>query len=92
MFDPTTLTNVVFLAISIAAMAAILRGIGAGDPVDLASMFAHPWEAGWPRGVQEEEPQPWRLERLGDAAAPAPPVALARSAATSCDDAWDAAA
>ena len=65
MFDPTTLTNLVFVAISLTAMAAILRAIGAGDPLDLGSMFAHPWEATWPRGVQEEEPRPWRLERLG---------------------------
>ena len=64
MFDPTTLTNLVFVAISLTALVAVLRAIGAGDPVDLGSMFAHPWEAPWPRGVQEEEPQPWRVDLL----------------------------
>ena len=93
MFDPTTLTDLVFVAISLTAMAAILRAIAAGDPVDLGSMFAHPWEATWPRGVQEEEPRPWRLEHLGVRDDVPRPIGRPRAPASACDeDAWDTAA
>ena len=93
MFDPTTLTNLVFAAISLTALVAILRAIGAGDPVHLGSMFAHPWEAPWPRGVQEEEPRPWRLERLAVHDDVPRPIERSRTSASACDeDVWDTAA
>ena len=93
MLDLTTLPDLVFLAIGILLMTALLRAIASGDPIDLGSMFAHPWDAPWPRGVQEEEPQPWRLERLDRRPQPVRRTEVAPSADDRDDaDAWDAAA
>ena len=32
---------------------------------DMESLFRSPTDLGWPRGVQEEEPAPWKTELLG---------------------------
>jgi hypothetical protein len=32
---------------------------------DGESLFRSPSDLGWPRGVQEEEPLPWKTELLG---------------------------
>ena len=93
MIDPNALTTTIPVIVGLTAMTLILRAIRGGDPVDLASTFPHPWELDWPRGVQEEEPTPWRLEHLR----PGPdtvhtvaiPVAPPHPAG---DETWDAAA
>jgi hypothetical protein len=36
----------------------LIRALG---PVDLSALFRAPSPDAWPRGVQEEEPRPWRL-------------------------------
>ncbi|MGC8633517.1 MAG: hypothetical protein ACP5VP_02450 [Candidatus Limnocylindrales bacterium] len=36
----------------------LIRALG---PVDLSALFRAPSLDAWPRGVQEEEPRPWRL-------------------------------
>ena len=87
MFDP----SLPFLVISIVAMLILVRAIGAGAPVDLGAIFPHAWELDWPRGVQEEEPQPWRVERLAGPAASSP-RRLASTARPACDDVLDMAA
>jgi hypothetical protein len=93
MFDTDALTTTIVAVAALVAVTIILRAIRAGDPVDLGSMFAHPWELDWPRGVQEEEPTPWRLERLRPDAdtvhTVAIPVAPPHPAG---DETWDAAA
>jgi len=95
MFDTATLTAIAFPLIGLSAFVLLLRAIDSGDPVDLASMFAHPWELTWPRGVQEEEPQPWKLDRIGQRG-PGHGLAQVTPSATGdgddSADAWDAAA
>jgi hypothetical protein len=54
-------------AIDILAIGGVVWGIhwlGREDGGSLADLFAIPLNPPWPRGVQEEEPQPWRIERL----------------------------
>jgi hypothetical protein len=51
-------------AVALIGWIVMLRVVTAGEPVDLADLFRNPAELPWPRGVQEEEPQPWRLELL----------------------------
>jgi len=46
------------------AWTALLRAVSGGEPMDLGRTFGDPWELSWPRGVQEEELQPWRLDLL----------------------------
>jgi hypothetical protein len=53
------------------AWTAVLRAVSGGEPMDLGRTFGDPWELTWPRGVQEEELQPWRLDLL-DRRLPAP--------------------
>ena len=59
------------------------------EPFDAAAFLPHPWELGWPRGVQEEDLEPFRVERIGrlsgasDSRATSPGVAHARPAAQS---------
>jgi len=64
MFDINTLTTALAIALGVATWAAMTRIVGGADPVDLANLFGRPWEPSWPRGVQEEEPFHWRLDRL----------------------------
>ena len=65
MFDMTSLPILILLGVSLTFWAGILRTIRGGDATDVASAFGRPWELTWPRGVQEEELRPWRLDRLG---------------------------
>ena len=83
--DTTTLTSLAFIAFGLATWVVVLRAIAGSDPFDLGSVFGRPWELGWPRGVQEEEPQPWRFERLGDRAAAPHRIEVAPPATGSCD-------
>ena len=58
---PAQLITAGVVAVAFIAWTVLLRVITAGDPVDLGNMFSHPGALKWPRGVQEEDPQPWRL-------------------------------
>ena len=64
MFDIDALTTALLILAAIAAVLVLTWALGAGDPTDLGLLFGRPWELAWPRGVQEEEPQPWRLDLL----------------------------
>ena len=64
MFDIDAITTALLILAAIAAVLVLTWAIGAGDPTDLGLLFGRPWELAWPRGVQEEEPQPWRLDLL----------------------------
>lgn len=35
------------------------------EPFDAAAFLPRPWELGWPRGVQEDDLEPFHVERLG---------------------------
>ena len=81
MFDLDALLSLSIVALGILAWAGIIRFIGGGDPVDLAALFGRPWELAWPRGVQEEEPAHWRLDRLARS-----PALAATSPSAGADD------
>jgi len=49
----------------------IARLIAGSEPSDLAELVAARAELPWPRGVQEEDPQPWRFD-APEIARPAP--------------------
>ena len=70
MFDIDALTTAFTILAAVAATLLLTRVLGEGDPADVATLFGRPWELAWPRGVQEDEPEPWRLDRL-DALRPA---------------------
>ena len=82
MFDFDALLSLSIVALGIAGWAAFLRLVSGREPVNLAALFGRPWELSWPRGVQEEEPVPWRVElahRPGHGAVTPPrPATVAR--------------
>jgi hypothetical protein len=70
MFDIATITTTAAIALGILTWVALTRILGEADPGELNPMFGTPWAPAWPRGVQEEEPFHWHVERL-DRLAPA---------------------
>jgi len=55
----------VLVLVSLLAVAAKFVGPHAGDSdVVSYSLFGSPTDLGWPKGVQEEDPLPWRVELL----------------------------
>ena len=52
------------LALLVAPPIAFARLLSPRTPESLATLFAIPLDPAHPRGVQEEEPARWRLERL----------------------------
>lgn len=60
MIDFAAVVPFVILATAIAGPFVFVRSLARSEPLDLFRMFAMPAELPWPRGVQEEEPQPWR--------------------------------
>lgn len=70
------------LAILVGPPVALARWLGAADAAALQNLFAIPLDPPRPRGVQEEEPVRWRLERLQprrDASANPPAQSLRRA-------------
>ncbi len=64
MFAITTPADIALLGAAIAAMVSAIRLIAGDEPVDLAALIGAAAPMPWPRGVQEEEPHPWRFELL----------------------------
>jgi hypothetical protein len=59
------LTNLAAVLIVVAPLALLLvRIFMVPDGVSLADLIPPPRELDWPRGVQEEDPVPWRVEHL----------------------------
>ena len=50
--------------VALAALIFLLVKLVAPDGVAIDDLFRRPTDMGWPHGVQEEEPTPWRLELL----------------------------
>lgn len=85
MFDINVLTTAAVIVLGIATWVVLTRIMGDADPVELTAMFGTRWDLDWPRGVQEEEPFHWRLDRLD--AVPSAEVRLRALAPVSeCDD------
>jgi hypothetical protein len=62
--DIASLLDIAVFASLVAAPLVLVRFLTREEPVDLSRLFAIPSELPWPHGVQEEEPQPWRLGLL----------------------------
>jgi hypothetical protein len=54
------LVALAILGVAISAPYLFVRFVARGEPIDVLRLFVAPAELPWPRGVQEEEPQPWR--------------------------------
>jgi hypothetical protein len=59
--DIASFVPYLILAIAIAVPVVLIRLL-AGEPYDVLRLFVRPAEHAWPRGVQEEEPMPWRWD------------------------------
>lgn len=65
MTDYATLLQMAATIVLVVAPAVLLNRLLAGDEGStLTDILAIPIDPPWPRGVQEEEPVPWRVERL----------------------------
>jgi hypothetical protein len=63
--DFATLIEIVAYTALVVAPAAVLgRLLAGGDGPTLPDVLRAPLDPPWPRGVQEEEPLPWQLDRL----------------------------
>jgi hypothetical protein len=60
--DPTLVVAALFAALPLLLLVGRIRF--EPDGTDLADLFTRQDDLAWPRGVQEEDPLPWRLERL----------------------------
>jgi hypothetical protein len=77
--DLATLIEILACTALVVAPVVVLTRLVAGDDgPGLPAIPGSPLEAPWPRGVQEEEPLPWRLDRLSfDHPPPSPDRATA---------------
>jgi hypothetical protein len=64
MNDVASLAQVSFAAVLMAGIALAVRWLGDAEGGSLADLFRIPLDPPWPRGVQEEAPRPWQVERL----------------------------
>jgi hypothetical protein len=64
MFDLGAMVRIALAIAAIAGLALTLRWLGTGEDSSLPGLFSIPVDPPLPRGVQEEEPQRWRLDRL----------------------------
>ena len=62
--------SLAILGVAITAPFLFVRFVSRGEPLDVLRLFAGPAELPWPRGVQEEEPQPWRWNTLSSQPVP----------------------
>ena len=69
--DYTTLMQIAgSIALVVAPAVLLTRFLAGSEGPSLSDMLAIPVDPPWPRGVQEEEPVPWRVERLSRRVAP----------------------
>jgi hypothetical protein len=78
--DIASLLDIAALASLVAAPLVLVRFLARGEPVDLSRLFAIPSELPWPRGVQEEDPRPWRVDLISRPVAGVPTPAPTESA------------
>jgi len=69
-FDLESLLSLAIPATAVIASVIVVRRLGGDQPVNLVMLFGDATHLPWPRGVQEEEPQPWRFELLDRRPAP----------------------
>jgi hypothetical protein len=55
--------DLIVAIVILTALFGLLGRIGS-EGATLTALFARHHDLGWPRGVQEEDPAPWQLERL----------------------------
>jgi hypothetical protein len=81
-FDLAFLLSSAIPAIAFVVSLVVVRRLAGGQPIDLAVLFGNAGHMPWPRGVQEEEPRPWRFELLDRRRTAAGPNAATRVAGT----------
>ena len=72
-------------ATAVVASLIVVRLLAGDQPIDLAVLFGQRrGTMPWPRGVQEEEPRPWRFELLDRRPMAAGPTSVARTVDVTC--------
>jgi len=61
--DPT-LSTALLIVVLAGELWVILRTTSRPGAVEIGDMFSRQFDPAWPRGVQEEDPVPWRPARL----------------------------
>ena len=82
MFDLASVLSFVIPATVVVASLVVVRRLSGDQPIDLAVLFGNASHMPWPRGVQEEEPRPWRFELLDRRPAAASPRAATKVGGT----------
>ena len=63
--DLATLIEILaWTALTVTPVVVLARLLAGNDGPSLPAILGSPLDPPWPRGVQEEEPLPWRLDRL----------------------------
>jgi len=91
MFDIATLMTFAPVVMGFSMFIVLTRWLAGPEPGDIARIFGAPWEPAWPRGVQEEELTPWRVD-LVDRLNPRPHVVPDLSSDEDCDECAEEAA
>ena len=82
MFDLASALSLVIPATALVAAIVVVRRLSGDQPIDLAVLFGNAAHMPWPRGVQEEEPRPWRFDLLDRRPATVSPKAATNVAGT----------
>jgi hypothetical protein len=69
-FDIESLLSLAIPATAVVASLIVVRRLAGDQPVNLAVLFGNAAQLPWPRGMQEEEPRPWRFDLLDRRQAP----------------------
>lgn len=84
MFDLLSMMPFVIPATAAVASLVVVRRVAGDQPIDLAVLFGDAGHMPWPRGVQEEEPRPWRFELLDRRPAAVSPAPATRMVGGTC--------
>jgi hypothetical protein len=83
-FDFASLLSFVIPATAVVASLVAVRRLAGDQPIDLAALFGNAGHMPWPRGIQEEEPRPWRFDLLDHRPAAADPRTATKTAERAC--------
>ena len=83
-FDLASVLSFAIPATAAIASLVAVRRLAGDQPIDLAVLFGDAAHLPWPRGVQEEEPRPWRFEVIDRRPMVAGPTATARIVDVTC--------
>ena len=84
MFDLASMLSFAIPATAVVASLIVVRRLAGDQPIDFAVLFGNAADMPWPRGVQEEEPRPWRFEVIERRPMAAGPTSVARTVDVTC--------